>query len=56
MRDQGPCACDGFVLWYVDLAGVEAAVRDEVVCECGHPTDEHVAGVGRCLGEVVVTW
>ena len=51
---NAPCACGAFELWYVDLAGVDGARRDEVVCECGHPTDEHAAGVGRCLGEVVL--
>lgn len=47
------CACVEFALWYVDLAGIDAAV-DHVVCTCGHSTREHVVSVGRCLGVVEV--
>lgn len=54
MRDQGPCACDEFAIWYVELEGV-TATKDHVVCKCGHSTREHVASVERCLGEVEVT-
>lgn len=54
MRQLEPCACYEFAIWYVDLAGVDAAV-DHVVCKCGHSTREHVASAGRCLGEVEVT-
>ena len=54
MRVIEPCACDEFALWYIDLKGTDGAVRDHVVCECGHATREHVASVGCCLGNVLI--
>jgi hypothetical protein len=54
MKREEPCACHEFALWYVDLAGVDDATADHMVCDCGHSTREHVASLGRCLGEVVV--
>jgi hypothetical protein len=54
MKREEPCACHEFALWYVDLAGTDDATADHMVCDCGHSTREHVASLGRCLGEVVV--
>jgi hypothetical protein len=40
------CQCTEFKLWYTT-----ARWR---VCECGHPSDEHINDTGTCLGVVEV--
>lgn len=40
------CLCPIFRLWYTE--------QGVTVCECGHRYEEHLRGVGSCLGDAEI--
>lgn len=47
------CSCEGFKTWYTDYVDFDDPRLAVLVCECGHPDNEHILGSGTCTGQVV---